>query len=136
MRKALGAVALVGLLGGCASGGGGVLGRDRPDEFAVSRSAPLVIPPDFALRPPAAGTPTTQGTAGYQALEAMFGGEAARSAAERGLLAQAGANRIEPGIRSTVGDPETATSDKGTVTTDILAAPEGDGQNAQVSTPE
>ena len=135
MRKLVGAVALVTLLGGCASGGG-VLGRDRPDEFAVSRSAPLVIPPDFALRPPAAGTPSTQGTAGYQALEAMFGGEAARSAAERGLLAQAGAGRVEPGIRSTVGDPDTVTSDKGTVTTDILAAPEGDGQSAQVSTPQ
>ncbi len=135
MRKGLGAVALVGLLSGCASGGG-VLGRDRPDEFAVSRSAPLVIPPDFALRPPAAGTPTTQGTAGYQALEAMFGGEAARSAAERGLLARAGAGRAEPGIRSTVGDPDTVTSDKGTVTTDILAAPEGDGQNARVAVPK
>lgn len=134
MRKVVGAVALVGLLGGCASGG--VLGRDRPDEFAVSRSAPLIIPPDFSLRPPAAGTPTTQGSAGYQALEAMFGGEAARSAAERGLLTQAGAARVEPGIRSTVGDPATATTDKGTITTDILAAPEGDGQNARVATPQ
>lgn len=135
MRKVLGAVALVIVLSGCA-GGGGVLGRDRPDEFAVSRSAPLVIPPDFSLRPPAAGTPTSQGSAGYQALEAMFGGEAARSAAERGLLQRAGANQAEPGIRSTVGDPETATTDKGTVTQDILAAPEGDGREAQVVEPQ
>ena len=27
-----------------------------PDEFAVARNAPLVIPPDFALTPPVAGT--------------------------------------------------------------------------------
>ena len=135
MVKVVGALALVGVLSGCA-GGGGVLGRDRPDEFAVSRQAPLVIPPDFTLRPPAAGTPTSQGSAGYQALEAMFGGEAARSAAERGLLQRAGAAQVEPGIRSTVGDPLTATTDKGTVTQDILAAPEGDGQEAQVAVPQ
>lgn len=134
MRKVLGAVALVSVLGGC--GGGGLLNRDRPDEFAVSRNAPLVIPPDFSLRPPAPGTPTAQGSAGYQALEAMFGGEAARSAAERGLLERAGAEQVEPGIRSTVGDPETVTTDKGTITRDILAAPEGDGQNAQVAIPQ
>ena len=134
MRKTLGALALVTLTSACGAGGG-VLGRDRPDEFAVSRQAPLVIPPDFSLRPPAAGTPTSQGSAGYQALEAMFGGEAARSAAERGLLARAGAAQVEPGIRSTVGDPDTATTDKGTVTQDILAAPEGDGQEARVSPP-
>ena len=46
------------LLASC--GGGGVLGRERPDEFAVQRQAPLVIPPDFALTPPApAQTPGT-----------------------------------------------------------------------------
>ena len=135
MRKIAGALALLPLLAGC-GGGGGVLNRDRPDEFAVSRTAPLVIPPDFSLRPPAPGTPTTQGSAGYQALEAMFGGEAARSAAERGLLERAGAGEVTPGIRSTVGDPDTTVTDKGTVIRDILAAPEGDGQQAQVAQPQ
>ncbi len=134
MRKTAGALALLVLTGACAKGG--VLNRDRPDEFAVSRTAPLVIPPDFNLRPPAPGTPSAQGSAGYQALEAMFGGEAARSAAERGLLERAGAAEVTPGIRSTVGDPDTATTDKGTVTRDILAAPEGDGQQAQVAQPQ
>ena len=27
-----------------------------PDEFAVARNAPLIIPPDFTLAPPVAGT--------------------------------------------------------------------------------
>ena len=50
MRKMLGALALATLTSAC-GGGGGVLGRDRPDEFAVSRQAPLVIPPDFNAAP-------------------------------------------------------------------------------------
>ena len=31
-----------------------------PDEFAVESRAPLTIPPDFDLRPPAPGTPRPQ----------------------------------------------------------------------------
>jgi hypothetical protein len=40
------------------------------------------------------------------------------------------------GIRSTVGDPETTTVNKGAVTRDIIAAPEGDGQSAQAAVPQ
>ena len=40
-----------------ACGSGGILNRDRPDEFAVQRQAPLVVPPDFALQPPQPGAP-------------------------------------------------------------------------------
>ena len=29
---------------------------NSPDEFAVARNAPLIIPPDFSLAPPVAGT--------------------------------------------------------------------------------
>jgi len=38
-----------------------------------------------------------------------------------------------PGIRSNVGDYHTNTVAKGRVTRDILAAPEGDGREAQAS---
>src|SRR5688572_30762934 len=80
------------LLAGCTSGG--ILGRDRPDEFAVARNAPLVIPPDFALTPPRPGDPVAQGTdARSQALEALFGGPAPRSDAERQMLDLAGGDR-------------------------------------------
>ncbi|WP_373487986.1 DUF3035 domain-containing protein, partial [Blastomonas sp.] len=41
---------------------GGVFNRDRPDEFAVSRQAPLVIPPDFSLVPPSPGAARPQST--------------------------------------------------------------------------
>ena len=36
------------------------LGKQSPDEFAVTTKAPLVIPPDFNLRPPRAGAPPDQ----------------------------------------------------------------------------
>ena len=57
MRKLM-AIATLGtatLLAGC--GSSGLFNRDRPDEFAVQRQAPLVVPPDFALTPPAPGAP-------------------------------------------------------------------------------
>ena len=40
-----------------ACGSSGLLNRDRPDEFAVQRQAPLVVPPDFNLVPPKPGAP-------------------------------------------------------------------------------
>ena len=124
------------LLAGC--GTGGVLGRDRPDEFAVARNAPLVIPPDFALTPPRPGEPVPQGAdARTQALEALFGGPAPRSEAERQLLNDAGnGTATAVGARSVAGDPETQVVDKGAVTQDIIAAPAGAGRDANVTTPQ
>jgi hypothetical protein len=116
------------LLAAC--GTSGVLSRERPDEFAVQRQAPLLIPPDFALVPPQPGAPRpAEGTAAQQALEALFGGPAERSAVETSALQRAGTP--DPAIRSVVGDPSTNTVDKGATTRVILAAPEGDGQDAR-----
>jgi hypothetical protein len=113
------------------------MGRDRPDEFAVGRSAPLVIPPDYALAPPRPGEPVPQGSdARTQALEALFGGPAPRSASEQQLLSAAGTTNIAPGARSVAGDPNTVVVDKGAVTQTILTAPAGPGRDATVSTPQ
>lgn len=121
------------LLASC--GSSGLLSRERPDEFAVQRQAPLVVPPDFELVPPSPGAPRpSEGTASQQALEALFGGPAQRSAVEANALSRAGA--AEPGIRSSVGDTETYTVDKGSTTQAIVAAPEGDGQDARAVIPE
>ena len=120
------------MLSACA--GGGFLDRERPDEFAVQRQAPLVVPPDFNLVPPAPGAPRpAEGTASQQTLEALFGGPAQRSAVETSALDRAGA--AAPGIRSSVGDPETNTVAKGRVTRDIIAAPLGAGASAQAVIP-
>ncbi|MBX7541450.1 DUF3035 domain-containing protein [Qipengyuania sphaerica] len=117
-----------------ACGSGGFLSRDRPDEFAVQRQAPLVVPPDFNLVPPAPGAPRpAEGTAAEQTLEALFGGPAQRSSVETSALDRAGA--AEPGIRSVVGSEGTNTVAKGSVTRDIIAAPEGDGATAQAVIP-
>lgn len=120
-----------------ACGGGGLANRDRPDEFAVARAAPLVIPPDFALVPPRPGEPVpVSADSRTQALDALFGGPAPRSAAEREVLDQAGADRTAEGARSVAGDPGTTVVDKGATTQAIIAAPEGDGQEARVATPQ
>lgn len=121
------------MLAGC-GGGGGILSRERPDEFAVQRQAPLVVPPEFELVPPQPGAPRpAEGTAAQQALEALFGGPAPRSSIETSALDRAGP--AAPGIRSAVGDPGTFTVDKGTTTQAIVAAPEGDGQAASAVIP-
>lgn len=138
MRKFVAVAVLVGLstaLAGC--GGGTGLKRVKPDEYAVARQAPLVIPPDYALVPPRPGAVRPQdNNPSTLALEALFGGPAARSISEQAVLNNAGGESINPGIRSEVGDPETTVVDKGATTRDVVAAPEGDGQVATTSTPK
>ena len=123
MRKgftALLAVAAV-ATSGCAALTGN---RKAPDEFQVARNAPLIIPPDFSLSPPVAGTQgLSAGEAQQQAIEALFGGPAPRSAAEMSLLDTAGRSDAPIGIRSTVWDPDTRIVEKGATTLQILAAP-------------
>lgn len=134
MRKVLPmAVAAAGamLASGCAHNR---YGRSGPDEFAVARQAPLVIPPDFSLVPPKPGAAATGGnSASAQALDALFGGPAQRSASERATVDEAGGDSADPGIRSDAGDPGTNVVDKGATTRDIVAAPEGNGRDAQAS---
>jgi hypothetical protein len=116
-------------LSGCGKSG---LDRNRPDEFATARQAPLVIPPDFALVPPQPGAPRPQDTGpANQAMDALFGGAAPRSAGETSTLRAAGGNTADGGVRSGVGDPQTNVVDKGSTVRDIVAAPQGDGQDAR-----
>jgi hypothetical protein len=122
MRKPLTALVLVAALAasGCATSK-----RARvSDEFLVARNAPLVVPPDFNLAPPVAGTQgVTAGEAQQQAIDTLFGGPAPRSAAETSMLDAAGRGDASIGIRSTVWDPDTRIVDKGATTLQILAAP-------------
>jgi hypothetical protein len=134
MRKALILIAPAILLAGC-----GVFGGGKPkslDEFAVARNAPLVIPPDYSLTPPVAGTVSmTAQDAQTQAVEALFGGPAPRSQTESSVLDRAGRDRASIGIRSSAGDPDTRVVDKGQATQTILAAPEADTPEASAQTP-
>lgn len=120
------------LLSGCGSMGS-ILGGNQAAAPSVGRAAPLVVPPDFALEPTVASAIRPVESGQEQALETLFGGASARSAAERAISTTSGA--AELGIRSSVGDPQTTTVNKGSITRDIVAAPEGDGQTAQAVIP-
>jgi hypothetical protein len=127
MRKLIPALLLLPALGlgGCAAR------HTAPDEFAVVRNAPLVIPPDYTLTPPAPGTASVSpGEAQSQAIEALFGGPAPRSSAETSMLDSAGRDRASVGAKSSAGDPNTRIVDKGTVTAVILATTQGDSSIA------
>ena len=122
------------LVAGCASA---PFGRGRgPDEFAVARSAPLAVPPDFALTPPRPGEADVGAQdPRAQALQALFGGPQPRSAVENNMLQVAHAERTALGARSVAGDPQTAVVSRGTLIQTVLALPQGDGQEASVSVP-
>lgn len=67
-----------------------------PDEFTVYSRAPLSMPPDFALRPPATATGASQGAAPREiARQAMTGGTAARTVPDDAAVASAGS----PGLQ-------------------------------------
>jgi hypothetical protein len=117
-------MAAVGMaLAGCSSLSNSLgLNPQGPDEFRVVAKAPLVMPPDFSLRPPAPGAPRPQEiNAQKQARAALLAqpvagvgggvallGEApgavgeVRTAGEVALLGNAGATNADPGIRALV----------------------------------
>jgi PBP1b-binding outer membrane lipoprotein LpoB len=89
------------------------LQKKSPDEFAVTTKAPLVIPPDFNLRPPLPGAPPTNqldptanaeqalfNTADPQTVASTMRGNYSMS--EKLLLANAGVQNADPGVRSKI----------------------------------
>jgi len=78
-----------------------------PDEFRVVAKAPLVVPPDYSLRPPAPGEPRPQELEPESAARvALFGQSAAAglSEGERLLIQKAGAEKADPLVRYVVDD--------------------------------
>jgi hypothetical protein len=87
-----------------------------PDEFKVMTRAPLAVPPDFNLRPPAPGEPRPQeGTATQQAKQVIFRATDSaeptlaeampaegRTLGEQALLAEAKADQSQSDIRQVV----------------------------------
>jgi hypothetical protein len=105
------AVAAIGLaagLSGCQSTQRALgLQRVTPDEFKIVAKAPLVLPPDYGLRPPVPGEPRPQELQPESAArEAMVGRRASeqRTQGETLLVAKAGADRADPLIRYVVDD--------------------------------
>lgn len=127
----LSAVALL-ALSGCASRSKSFSAGAGPDELAVARQAPLVVPPDFNLRPPRPGEPRPHEVdAQSQAVEALFGEGASvppKSPGEQALLDAAKASHAEPDIRSALRDDGTTVADTGAFLKDLLDAQPGDRQ--------
>lgn len=78
-----------------------------PDEFRIVTKAPLVVPPDYALRPPSPGEPRPQELQPESAARTALLGEReslVRSDGEKLLIAKAGAEKADPLIRYVVDD--------------------------------
>ena len=95
-------------LAGCQSASK-ALGMSKvvPDEFRIVTKAPLVVPPDYALRPPAPGEPRPQELQPESAARMALIGQsqaAGRSDGEKLLVAKAGVDKADPLIRFVVDD--------------------------------
>lgn len=106
--RAASALFLIGLtVSGCAGVGralGG--GKNPPDEFAIATKAPLVVPPDYALRPPKPGETRPQEMSASQRAQQVLLGDVnatAPTAGEQFLLQKANALASDPNIRSILG---------------------------------
>jgi len=87
-------------------------GKESPDEFAIATKAPLIIPPDYNLRPPKPGAVAINAAEPTDtAQQSLFGADNATIAkampgnmsdAEKLLLVNAGAQNSNPSIRQDI----------------------------------
>ena len=78
-----------------------------PDEFVTVSTAPLTVPPEYGLRPPAPGQPRPQELAPESAARQILLGQrqaVTRTPGEQVLAAEAGADRADPLARYVVDD--------------------------------
>lgn len=149
LRSAL-AVSLVSLALAASLSGCGetkrALGFDKapPDEFQVVERAPLAMPPDFALRPPAPGAVRPQeGNTRDQARQALLGtprqttpvSAQGRTLGDVSLLKKAGAEQIQPDVRMLINKETLLLAEGDKSFTDKLVfwrKPEGPGYGEQL----
>jgi hypothetical protein len=83
------------------------MSKVTPDEFRIVTEAPLVVPPDFSLRPPAPGEPRPQELQPESAARVALLGERdaeARSDGEKLLVTRAGGDKADPLVRYVIDD--------------------------------
>ena len=93
--------------------------RRAPDEFQVVRRAPLVVPPDYRLRPPAPGTEgpaTSSSPDAYATLTGLPPRDAAELSPGQQALVERAPGNVLPNIRQVVNqeDSQTVILDRGT----------------------
>lgn len=95
-------------LGACANLRQGIgLTKVTPDEFLTVSTAPLTVPPEYGLRPPAPGQPRPQELAPESAARQILLGQrqaVTRSPGEQVLVNQAGGDRADPLARYVIDD--------------------------------
>ena len=141
VRAGVTGLALVFVLGACSGVRDSIgIGKNVPDEFAVVKKAPLILPPDYKLRPPRPGAPRPTAVLPVDEARAAVFGEAAKpgsnvgknillgnkrptvpkSAGETALLGNAGASPDQANVRSLIRHETTSVADKGTSFSDRL----------------
>lgn len=105
--KLIGLIATAGLvLPGCASTSKALgLNKTKPNEFNILTKAPLIVPPEYNLRPPGPGEVNVEEKfATAQARKALIGDidPAKPSQGESLLMARAGGQRADPAIRALI----------------------------------
>jgi hypothetical protein len=116
VRAATALVLIAATASGCAGfsravGGG----KNPPDEFAVTTKAPLVVPPDYALRPPKPGESRPQElSASERARQVLMGdaGAAPPTAGEQMILRKANALQADANIRNVLNAESGGRGDK------------------------
>ena len=105
--RGFGALSLIAVTAtGCGLGKALGGGKNAPDEFAIATKAPLVVPPDYSLRPPRPGETRPQELSASERAQQVLLGDASAappSTGEQQLVQKAGALNANPNIRSILG---------------------------------
>ena len=131
--SALASVALVAT--GCTSTSRALgLEKSAPNEFNILTKAPLIVPPEYNLRPPAVGASSAENNYTQRsAREALLGDidDADPSRGEIALMAKAGVNRANPEIRLEVDGVNSVERKSGGFTNRLLFWQNGQVLDAQ-----
>ena len=109
------ALCLVATTGGCGINRA-FAGKQSPDEFAITTKAPLVVPPDYALRPPRPGESRPQELSPSERAQQVLLGDASAAPPTPGeqlLLRKAGALGSDASIRNLLNAENGGRADKG-----------------------
>ncbi len=90
-------------------------GKNPPDEFAIATKAPLVVPPDYSLRPPKPGESRPQELSPSERAQQVLMGDttsAPPTGGEQVLLQKAGATTADPNIRAVLNAESGGRDDK------------------------
>ncbi len=138
MKKSVLGLSAAAIAAMTATGCSGTANRS-PDEFRVVRKAPLTVPPEFNLRPPAQGESLPTELRREDQAQAVIFGQAIGGGASDGeklFVAKAGADAIDPKIRATVDYDASGTLRKDESFSDKILSFGGSDKKATIINPD